>query len=225
MKNDIWESEYFGAYDKVMLNSDIYLAVRDFHIRAMKNCKTVLDSGCGTGNVTAQLLKKGYIVYAVDTSKKALEILSEKCQPNIQRLHIYNINAGDLPFEDRMFDGVTSMFVAHFVDDFQNYLREQYRVLKKNGIFALTGRVSGENMEQVIESYENSLRKRGLLPKYAREMNVVRESILNGVSKIVKHKYTAGEVIDLLGRIGFKEIQDVPNPYFGQCYSLIMRKA
>ena len=50
MTSDIWESKYFDAYDKVLLNCDIYLAVRNFHVNAMKEVMLVLDSGCGTGN-------------------------------------------------------------------------------------------------------------------------------------------------------------------------------
>ena len=59
----------------------------------MKKCKLVLDSGAGTGNVTEELLKKGHIVYAIDTSKKALDILREKCTKYDSKRKIYNINA------------------------------------------------------------------------------------------------------------------------------------
>ena len=117
MKNDVWESKYFDAYDKVLLNSDIYLAVRDFHVNSMKNCHIVLDSGCGTGNVTLELLKRGHIVYAVDNSKKALDILRKKCAKYSKQLHIHNIDAKKLPFDDEVFDGVTSMFVVYYMDD------------------------------------------------------------------------------------------------------------
>jgi ubiquinone/menaquinone biosynthesis C-methylase UbiE len=224
MVEDVWESRYLDAYDKVLLNSEIYLAVRDFHVNAMKGRRIVLDSGCGTGNVTVELLKRGHTVHAIDTSRKALDILGKKCLKHSQRLRVYNMSAERLPFEDNTFDGVTSMFVAHFVGDFEGYLKEHYRVLKPNGVFAFTGRTSGENIELVAESYENSLRKKGLLPKLEKEMEIMREDLLGKVSKIVKHPYTAEETKKVLQRIGFKEIHEFPNPYFGQCYSLLARK-
>jgi len=224
MTNDVWKSRYLDAYDKVLLNSDIYLAVRNFHVNAMKKCKIVLDSGAGTGNVTEELLKQGHVVYAIDTSKKALEILRKKCTKYDQRLKIYDISAEQLPFDNEKFDGVTSMFTAHFVDDFDKYLTEHYRVLRKNGIFAFTGRTSGENMKLVLESYENSLRKRDLFPKLAPEMNIMRKSILGKVSKIVKQGYASKETKKILENIEFKNIREFPNPYFGQCYSLIAHK-
>lgn len=56
-------------------------------------------------------------------------------------------------------------------------------------------------------------------------MKIVRESILHGVSKAVKHGYTAEEMKDILiNRIGFKDVKEFDNPYFGQCYSLVARK-
>jgi ubiquinone/menaquinone biosynthesis C-methylase UbiE len=224
MTNKLWESRYLDAYDKVLLNSDIYLAVRNFHVNAMKKCKIVLDSGAGTGNVTEELLKQGRIVYVIDASKKALDILEKKCTKYDPKLKVYNRNAEELPFDNEKFDGITSMFTAHFVDDFDKYLAEHYRVLRKNGIFAFTGRTSGENMRLVLESYENSLRKGGLLPKLTPEMDIMSESILNKVSKIVKHGYTSEEMRKILEAIGFKKIQEFQNPYFGQCYSLIAYK-
>lgn len=136
----------------------------------MARRKVVLDSGCGTGNVTEELLKRGHVVYAVDTSVKALE------------------------------------------------------VLKPGGVFALTGRTSGDNMKRVVESYEDSLEKRGLMPELGPQMKTVRRNIICGVSKMVLHGYTSGEAETMLKEAGFRSVQVFPNPYFGQCYSLTARK-
>ena len=223
MEDDVWESEYIDAYDNVLLNSEIYLAVRDFHVNSMDGCETVLDSGCGTGNVTTELLKRDHVVYAIDPSRKSLDKLREKCKDH-DNIKIFHRSAEKLPFDKDMFDGVTSMFVVHFVDDFDGYLREHYRVLKHDGVFAITGRSSGINMEKVVESYENSLIKKGLLSELQNEMNIMRKKILNNVSKTVKHGYTSKEMQDILSDVGFRKIREFPNPYFGQCYSLTARK-
>jgi ubiquinone/menaquinone biosynthesis C-methylase UbiE len=190
----------------------------------MARRKVVLDSGCGTGNVTEELLKRSHVVYAVDTSVKALDILRKRCAGHGEKLHVYNVDAVKLPFEDGTFDGASSMFVAHFVDDFQKYLREHYLVLKPGGVFALTGRTSGDNMKRVVESYEDSLEKRGLMPELGPQMKTVRRNIICGVSKMVLHGYTSGEAETMLKEAGFRSVQVFPNPYFGQCYSLTARK-
>ncbi len=224
MSDEVWKSEYIDVYDKVLLNSDIYLVVRDFHINAMNNCDIVLDSGCGTGNVTNELLRQGKTVYAVDNSRKALDILKKKCSENKEKLYVYNLNAGELPLEDQKFDGITSMFVVYYITDYQKYLEETYRVLKDGGVLALTDRISSENMGFLLKSYEESLRKRGLLPKLEFEFKVFKENFSENVIKAVKKGHTFEETRSIMETLGFSGIKEYPNPYFGQCYSLIAHK-
>jgi ubiquinone/menaquinone biosynthesis C-methylase UbiE len=224
MKNSVWESKYLDAYDKILLNSDIYLTVRDFHVKAMADSHVVLDSGCGTGNVTLELLKKGHLVYALDSSKKALGILREKCTQYEDNLHVHETDARSLPFEDGVFDGISSMFVLYYLDNPGDYLKENHRVLRKGGVFALTGRVSTENMKEVLRSYEESLSKRELLEKLAPEFAVFKKKFLNGVTKSAVNCHTYEEMKGALESTGFKNIRQFPNPYFGQCYSMVAYK-
>ncbi|MCK4730154.1 MAG: class I SAM-dependent methyltransferase [Candidatus Aenigmarchaeota archaeon] len=225
MASSVWESEYLEVYDTILLNSEIYLTVRDFHVNAMRGCPIILDSCCGTGNTTLELLKKGHIVYAIDQSKKARDILRKKCAQYANRLPILNADAKHLTeFEDEMFDGISSMFAVYYINDFEQYLREIYRILKPNGIFALTGRVSAKNMELILKSYENSLREKGLLPGLNPEFSIFRKKFLNNVTKAVINCHTFKEMSDLLKKIGFKNIWESSNPYLGQCYSLIAQK-
>ena len=193
-------------------------------IDAMRQCEIVLDSGSGTGNVTRELLIQGKFVHAVDKSKKALQILEEKCKDYKERLKVYNINAERMPFEDETFNGITSMFVLNFVDDFEAYLREHYRVLRENSIFAISARQSAEKTELFLKSYEDSLRKRGLLPQLEREMEIIRDGNLGEVRTAIKHLHSSATIEELLRDIGFVEVKEFPNPYFGERYSLVARK-
>ena len=221
---DVWESSYLDAYDKVLMNSDISLEVQGTHLNAMAPCRRVLDSGCGTGNVTIELLKQGKAVYAADLSRKALTILREKCSSFRGKLQIIRLSADGLPFRNECFDGISSMFVAHFVDDFQGYLKEHYRVLEQGGIFMLTWRVSGEGMELVARSYEESLRKRDLFLPLGNEMDIVRRSILGKVSSGIRHHYPPDRLEESLKNVGFRSVETIENPYFGQCHSFLVRK-
>jgi ubiquinone/menaquinone biosynthesis C-methylase UbiE len=226
MKNagSVWESSYLDAYDKILLNSDIYLAVRDFHVKAMADSHKVLDSGCGTGNVAIELLKKGHVVYAVDNSEKALGMLRKKCPQYADSLHVYKEDAGKLPFGNGMFDGITSMFVVYYLDRPEDCIKENYRVLKEDGVLALTGRASAENMEKVLRSYEESLRKRRLLEEVAPEFSIFKKKFMKGVTKAAANCQTYEEMKGMLQSTGFRNIRQFPNPYFGQCYSLVARK-
>jgi len=221
---DVWEGVYLDSYDTVVLNSDIYLQVRDLHVKAMASCDLVLDSGAGTGNVTVELLEQGKETFAADLSKKALGILQAKCRDLSGKLHIIRLNGRDLPFRDRSFDGISSMFTVHFVDDIQQYLKEHYRVLRRNGLLMLTWRVSGEDMEKVVCSYEESLERRNLLGVLKGEMDVVRRTILGKVSQALRHQCGPDEMRMALEEPGFHGFRAMNNPYFGQCHSLFMRK-
>jgi len=221
---DVWESNYLDAYDAVLLNSDIYLEVLNRHLKALSAGSRVLDSGAGTGNLTLALLEQGKTVYAVDKGKKPLDILKRKCGCHRATLHRLRLDACCLPFRDACFDGVNSMFTIHFVDDFFEYLREHYRVLEEKGLLMLSWRVSGENMEQVVSSYEGSLRRRGLYKALEKEMDMVREGIFGGVGPGVKHNLGPREVHDMLEKLGFRSVVRIPNPYFGQCFSVLARK-
>lgn len=224
VSESVWESRYFDVYDKVLLNSDIYLAVMDFHISAVSGHALVLDSGCGTGNVTIELLKNKHSVHAIDTSRKALGILKNKCSAYSEFLHICNTDVRFMPYKDSMFDAATSMFVVYYINDIETYLKEIYRVLKAGGILVLTGRVSSQNMSDILKSYEVSLEKRGLLPDLACDFNVFKERFQKNVEKAVVSGMTFDQMKCLLESIGFRDVKEFHNPYFGQCYSLVAEK-
>ncbi|RLG14233.1 MAG: hypothetical protein DRN66_02580 [Candidatus Nanohalarchaeota archaeon] len=225
MADNVWESEYLDVYDTILLNSEIYMAVRNFHVNAMRWCRIVLDSCCGTGNTTVELLKKDHIVYAIDISEKSRSILRKKCAQYAHRIPLLNADARHLTeFKDEMFDGITSMFVVYYIDDYEAYLRETYRVLKKNGIFALTGRVSAKNMELILNSYKSSLKEKGLLHGLEPEFSKFKDKFFNNVTKAVINGRTFEEMKKILEKIEFKNIRKFPNPYFGQCYSLTAEK-
>ncbi|MFH1978501.1 MAG: class I SAM-dependent methyltransferase [Candidatus Aenigmatarchaeota archaeon] len=225
MKSKIWESKHLRVYDKILLHSEIYLAVRDFHISAMESSKTVLDSGAGTGNVTIELLNMGQEVYAVDTSQQAIKILEQKCAGFPHLLHAMHINDDEtLPFKKGMFDGVTSMFVISYIRDIESYIREIFRVLKVGGIFALTGRITSQDLDTVLHSYENDLRKKGVLEEYESSFSTFKKNFETDVTKSSVHNHTFHQVRKILLDIGFKDIEEVKNPYFGQCFSLVAYK-
>jgi 2-polyprenyl-3-methyl-5-hydroxy-6-metoxy-1,4-benzoquinol methylase len=94
-----------------------------------KNCQpgSVLDIGCGLGEFMDMLENKGYKVCGVDMEKNC-----EKCAAAV------NIEVSPLPFEDNMFDIVTSLEVIEHLCDAELYLSEIARVLKPGGILIMT---------------------------------------------------------------------------------------
>ncbi|MBN2043060.1 MAG: class I SAM-dependent methyltransferase [Candidatus Aenigmarchaeota archaeon] len=224
MDTALWEGRYLDAYDRILEHSSIYSQVKGFHVKAMSGLGTVLDSGCGTGNVTLELLKRDQKVYALDTSRKAMEMLKKKCSQYKKNLFIRNASMEILPFGDGIFDGVTSMFAMHFVVRFEGALREHFRVMRPGGTFAITGRITPGNSNLVLNSYYEDIRKKGLLPEHRKDIEIFGEGIMKGVSGSILHPHTFKEMKEILERIGFRFVREHPNPYFGLCYSITARK-
>jgi len=225
---EIWESEYMGeAYDLVLANSEIYQEVVGKHRNFLQGADRLLEVGAGTGNLTEKLLEDGHAVVATDMSEKPLEVLRSKCKGCNDRLSVLRSDAIALPFADGSFDGSSSMFMAHFVSDMETLLKEQNRVLiEKNGIFVITWRSTNDNIDQVIESYRGSLEKKGLLndPEYVRAMSVMEQGLRDGVANGLENQYSVDDMNRLLKQAGFGNIQELDNPYFGQCHTLTCKK-
>ncbi|MFR2407255.1 MAG: class I SAM-dependent DNA methyltransferase, partial [Eubacterium callanderi] len=73
--------EFAQVYDDLMREID-YKQWGDYVFRLLLNAKnevkSVLEFGCGTGNITSELAQKGYAVTAVDLSEEMLTVADEK---------------------------------------------------------------------------------------------------------------------------------------------------
>lgn len=89
----------------------------------------ILDLGCGTGTLTAQLSNLAHTVIGVDSSSNMIE----KAQSQFQNIKFMQCDALALPFENE-FDVVFSNAVFHWIDDHDTLLKNVYKVLKKDGM-------------------------------------------------------------------------------------------
>ena len=105
----------------------------------------VLEIGCGSGAYTTTVARavgeKGK-VYGLDIQPKMLEQLSRKlARPenrDIKNIELIESSAYELPFEDNSLDLVYMITVLPEIPDQQRALQRIKRVLKPNGILAIT---------------------------------------------------------------------------------------
>jgi ubiquinone/menaquinone biosynthesis C-methylase UbiE len=120
------------------LNDEKYCGHLIFYEFASKyvKSKAVLDDGCGTGYGTHFLLNsEPSITIGVDRSFEAISYAAEKyCKSG---LHYLVNDCGKLPFVGKTFDTVVSSQVIEHIADYENYLSEIVRVLKKSGILLI----------------------------------------------------------------------------------------
>jgi SAM-dependent methyltransferase len=91
--------------------------------------ESILDLGCGDGQLTERLAATGAIVTGVDVSPEMLAAARSR------GINAHEGSAESLPFADHFFDAVFSNAVLHWVRNQDGMMAEVRRVLKPSGRF------------------------------------------------------------------------------------------
>ena len=128
-----------AKYDSIGLNynetrkADPFIAERIFANLNPKAYGLYLDIGCGTGNYTNALQKKGFHFIGIDPSNKMLEKAKQK-NPNIDwRLG----QAENTQIKPETIDGVIGSLTIHHWKSLEKGFSELYSILKPNGIIVI----------------------------------------------------------------------------------------
>ena len=100
---------------------------------------TVLELACGTGAVTAELLRQlpgDATITATDLNQGMLDVAAGKLTD--RRIRFRLCDAQDLPFSGQSFDAIVCQFGAMFFPDKGKAYREARRVLRKGGVYLLS---------------------------------------------------------------------------------------
>lgn len=110
---------------------------------------SILDLGCGTGTLTAQLSKYADTLIGIDSS----ESMIAKARAQYGFINFMVCDALELPFENQ-FDIVFSNAVFHWISDHKALLNKVHKVLKPNGSLICEFGAAGN-----IAVIENAFRK------------------------------------------------------------------
>ncbi len=103
----------------------------------------ILDLGCGTGHLTAQIAESGVEVVGIDASEDMVRVASE----NYPDIRFEVADARSLPFENE-FDAVFSNAVLHWVRPPEAVVESVWRTLRPGGRFV--AEFGGENNIRTI---------------------------------------------------------------------------
>ncbi|UBU18933.1 class I SAM-dependent methyltransferase [Nonomuraea gerenzanensis] len=93
--------------------------------------RRILDAGCGSGPLFAELRDRGAIITGIDASAGMLEQARQRLGADAD-LQVADL-AGPLPFPDEAFDDVIASLVLHYLEDWGPTLAELRRVLRPGG--------------------------------------------------------------------------------------------
>ena len=163
--------------------------------------KSVLDAGCGTGNLTQHIVKKNKVT-GLDFSLGMLGVAKKKLLHEKQASFIEG-NVQELQFKDEIFDAVSSANVLFNLDKPEQALREMFRVLKPGGTLVISS--------QARDAFSKNPRDRVLADAMA--AGIAREKVeaiwkyqvIMAENDGFKFAPSLEEVVALLEKIAFYE--------------------
>ncbi len=185
---DKFQSAYSGnksPYDDVFLYGRAFIGKEIMQaLSALPKGAKILDIGCGTGHLAAEMKSHGFDVYGMEPSKDMIGH-ARKNFPDIEFKEGVSVA---LPYADNQFDFIISIEVLRYLspDDVVNTYKEIQRVLKKDGTFLITH-----------------------VNKYATDFYYVFFHLKDLIKKITNqhHHYcyftTAGTEMDILKRLNY----------------------
>lgn len=122
-----WIDGFTDGADPEYVEQIIPLALEE-----LEGFGTVLDVGCGDGQISRALASRGAEVTGIDPTERNLEVARERAGGPVY----VKAGADDLPFEDASFDAVVACLVFEHIDDVDAAIAEVARVLRPGGQFS-----------------------------------------------------------------------------------------
>ena len=190
---DLEAPAFVNTYDELPVWSALFGVLLLDEV-PLSGVRRVLDVGCGTGFPLIELagrLGPGCEIHGVDVWRAGLRRASDKIAARkLQNVSVHEADASQLPFDDGYFDLVVSNLGLNNFEDRAGALREARRVLRRNGILALTTNLQG-HMKELYDVFETVLQRIGDPAAVAR------------LHRHVAHRATVPRVRNLLSAGGF----------------------
>ena len=124
-----WRASGIGAITEQLQRRLILALLGDVRGR------TVLDVGCGDGDLAVELWRRGAIVTGIDASREMVEAARTRATQDGADISFLVGEAASIPFDPERFDVVVAVTILCFVADAAPMFREIARVLRPGGTF------------------------------------------------------------------------------------------
>lgn len=151
--------EIYNEIEQERLKVELKKAISE--IRTNSAEKTVLDYGCGAGNLTSHLSSLGCMVIAADISVGFLDLISTKVyETSVKTIKLNGIDLSNIPNES--VDMVATYSVLHHVPDYLAILPEFIRIIKPGGIIFIDHEPSEEfwQKNEVYLEFKNKIKSK-----------------------------------------------------------------
>lgn len=165
--------------------------------------ETILDLGCGTGDLAAELAKLGCKVVGIDASSEMLQDAKAKYP------HISFIESDAHHYvKSNMYDKVLSNAAMHWMKDIKTVIKNVYESTKPGGTFVCEFGAKG-NMQKIINAYGDILKARGINMNERNPWTFLPEEkfveLLKNVGFTVEYSSTFDRMTPLAGESGLRD--------------------
>lgn len=132
---EFWESSFIEKQTMWGFEpSDSAILTKDFFLE--KNVNDILIPGFGYGRNAKVFMDNGINVTGIEISKTAIELARE----NGVNCPIYHGSVSDMPFDNKLYDGIFCYALLHLLDesDRKKLIQDCYNQLKPNGYMIFT---------------------------------------------------------------------------------------
>jgi 2-polyprenyl-3-methyl-5-hydroxy-6-metoxy-1,4-benzoquinol methylase len=166
---------------------------------------SLLDVGCGSGQLALLAARDGVKVTGVDIATNLVERARARAQAAGLTARFEEADAEDLPFEDGAFDFVTSLIGAMFAPRPELVARELLRVCSPGGTIAMANWTPQGFVGQMFKTIAKFIAPSGMpSPVLWGDEATVRERLGGGVSSLnlnrrfytFDYPFTPAEVVD-----------------------------
>jgi len=130
---DRMHPEIFNWYEQRQINNDIHLILN----MSAPTILSVLDLGCGTGNIAIRFLRQGHRVDCVDLSDEMLKIIRKKTD-NMDNARFFMSDADTFLRDSASYDVICLSSVLHHLPDFNQTLMLCSQKLNLGGFLYIT---------------------------------------------------------------------------------------
>ena len=134
---DYYDRSQYRTRRRTFINSRHDQIIQMLSAVALPDTASVLDAGCGPGNLVPEFASRYGHVCALDASSRMLDIARARAA-DFRNVKYYVGNIEALPFADESFDLVCSAGVIEYLPSIDRTLQEMHRVLRPRGLLVLS---------------------------------------------------------------------------------------